>query len=203
MGNIEKFDGMASRYDTDERAETAKIIAEAIRAHVVNGNEKTAIDYGCGTGLVGMELLDAFRSMLLVDASKNMVLEVEQKLANLRVQNARALCCDFMEEEVPSIQADYIIMAQTLLHIDDVELALSRLYRALHEGGHLLIVDFDKNEAVVSDKVHNGFVQKELIAAVEKAGFIDAEAKTFYHGDRMFMNEDASLFILDCVKPFV
>lgn len=56
MGNIEKFDCIASQYDTFDRIEVAKIIADTIRTYVIDGKGKSAIDYGCGTGLVGMQL---------------------------------------------------------------------------------------------------------------------------------------------------
>lgn len=69
MGNSEKFNLIAGRYDTPERIETARIIADTISAYAQDGKEKSAIDYGCGTGLVGMELLGDFKSMLFVDAS--------------------------------------------------------------------------------------------------------------------------------------
>lgn len=53
-------------------------------------------------------------------------------------------------------------MTQVLLHIPDVEFVLSKLFDVLNKGGHLLIVDFNKNGNMVSDIVHNGFHQDEL-----------------------------------------
>lgn len=200
MGNIELFNVMAAQYDTEERGQIAKRIAAAVRACVAHGPDKTAIDYGCGTGLVGLELLSDFQSILFVDASQNMVKQVKQKLKALPQPNAAVLCCDLMEEAPPELHADYIILAQTLLHIQDTGRLLSRLYGILNQGGHLLVIDFDKNDAVVSDKVHNGFLQEELILLARETGFVKAEAETFYHGKNMFMNQDASLFILDAEK---
>lgn len=91
-------------------------------------------------------------------------------------------------------------MAQVLLHIHDVELVLSRLYEVLNESGHLLIVDFNKNEKIVSDMVHNGFDQTELTDMMTKIGYRDIQSKTFYTGSKIFMGYDASLFILDSRK---
>ncbi|MCY7559877.1 MAG: class I SAM-dependent methyltransferase [Paenibacillus macerans] len=93
-----------------------------------------------------------------------------------------------------------IFMAQVLLHIHDVELVLSRLYEVLNESGHLLIVDFNKNEKIVSDMVHNGFDQAELTDMMTKIGYRDIQSKTFYTGSKIFMGYDASLFILDSRK---
>lgn len=91
-------------------------------------------------------------------------------------------------------------MVQVLLHINDVELVLSRLYDVLNVGGHLLIVDFNKNEEIVSDMVHNGFDQVKLTDIMTKIGYRDIQSKTFYSGNKIFMGHDASMFILDSQK---
>ncbi len=200
MGNIEKFDSIADQYDTPERDDIAGVVASMIREHIKNGKEKDAIDYGCGTGLVGMRLLNDFRSMLFIDASKNMVEQVKQKINRMQVKNADALCYDFETQSIFELHADYIIIAQTLLHIKEIVPVLARLYNILNESGRLLIVDFNKNEDIVSDEVHNGFEQEKLINIVKKIGFLEASARTFYNGKKMFMNKDASLFILEAVK---
>ncbi len=200
MGNIEKFDFVANQYDTPERIEMSKIISDAIRKQVENTNEKSVIDFGCGTGLVGLNLLDVFQTVLFIDASQNMVEVISNKIKNLNIKNAETLCCDLETKQPKNLHADYIILSQVLLHIKDTKQILSRLYSVLKKGGHLLIVDFDKNESIVSDEVHNGFEQDRLIETINGIGFEKAEAKTFYHGKRIFMNQAASLFILDAIK---
>ncbi len=201
MGNIEKFDIIANQYDTIERIQISKIIADNIRKYVINSKNKKAIDYGCGTGLVGMNLVDLFDPILFIDASSNMVEQVGKKIGELHIKNADTLCCDFITSSYPKdLHADYIFISQVLLHIKDIELLMANLYKVLNNNGHLLIVDFDKNQAVASDEVHNGFDQKLLLNTVKKLGFVNAESVTFYHGKKIFMNKDASLFILDAVK---
>lgn len=200
MGNTDKFEMLADRYDTPERIEIAKVSSNAIREFLVDAKSKNAIDFGCGTGLVGMNLLNDFNSMLFLDTSQKMVNRIKQKIANFNIQNADTLCFDFEKEGRADLHADYIFMAQVLLHINDIELVLSRLYDVLNVGGHLLIVDFNKNEEIVSDLVHNGFDQIELTEIMAKIGYRDIQSKTFYTGRKIFMGYDASLFILDTQK---
>jgi ubiquinone/menaquinone biosynthesis C-methylase UbiE len=150
------FEQMASRYDTEDRVNMAKIIVQAVRSELVDTKGKTALDYGCGTGLVGFGLIDLFQSMLLVDASTQMIEQVKRKIENGRFESASTLCSDFLVE-APTIQVDYVIMSQVLLHIKDSRFILTRLYGILKKDGHLIIVDFDKNENIISDKVHPGF----------------------------------------------
>jgi ubiquinone/menaquinone biosynthesis C-methylase UbiE len=200
MGNTDKFEMIANIYDTSERIQIAKVSSDAIREYLVDAKSKKAIDFGCGTGLVGMNLLNDFNSMLFLDTSQNMINQIKQKISDLNIQNADTLCFDFEKEDQSDLHADYIFMVQVLLHINDVELILSRLYDVLNAGGHLLIVDFNKNEEIVSDMVHNGFDQVKLTDIMTKIGYRNIQSKTFYTGSKIFMNHDASLFILDSQK---
>lgn len=200
MANTEKFEMIANIYDTPERIQIAKRTSDAIREHLINTENKNAIDFGCGTGLVGMNLLNNFSSILFLDTSENMINQIKQKISDLNIQNADTVCFDFEKENLSNLHADYIFMAQVLLHIGDVELVLSRLYDVLNEGGHLLIVDFNKNQKISSEIVHNGFDQTELANIMTKIGYKTVQSKTFYTGSKIFMGHDASMFILDSQK---
>lgn len=200
MGNTDKFEMIANSYDTPERIQIAKVSSDAIHEYLVDTKGKNAIDFGCGTGLVGMNLLNNFSSILFLDTSQNMISQIKQKVSDLNIRNAGTVCFDFEKESLSDLHADYIFMAQVLLHINDVELVLSRLYEVLNVGGHLLIVDFNKNEKIVSDMVHNGFDQIELTNIMTKIGYKNVQSKTFYTGSKIFMGQDASMFILDSQK---
>lgn len=200
MGNTDIFEAMASGYDTSERIEIAKITANAIREFIENGKDKSAIDFGCGTGLVGLNLLHEFRDLVFLDTSPKMLEQIKQKIADANIRNADTVCFDFETGFRSDLHADYVFMVQVLLHIKDVELVLSRLYEVLNPGGHLLIVDFDKNEKVTTDKVHNGFDQGNLAELMATIGFREITSKTIYTGSKLFMNQDASLFIMDAKK---
>lgn len=200
MGNTDIFERMAAGYDIPERIHIARVAADAIRAYAGDAKDKAAVDFGCGTGLVGMNLLEDFRTLLFLDSSPNMIDRIRQKISELQIPNADTLCLDLEQETGAELKADYIFMVQVLLHIPEIEPVLTRLYEALPPGGHLLVVDFDKNEHIVSDMVHNGFDQGELISLMKHIGFAEVKAETFYTGKQIFMNQDASMFILDAHK---
>jgi ubiquinone/menaquinone biosynthesis C-methylase UbiE len=200
MGNTDKFEMIANVYDTPERIHIAKVSSEAIREYLVDVKDKTAIDFGCGTGLVGMDLLEEFHSILFLDTSQNMIHQMKQKITDRTIQKADTLCFDIEQDAPTDFHSDYIFMAQVLLHIQDIELVLSRLYDVLHDGGHLLIVDFDQNDKIESELVHNGFDQKELADLLSNLGYKDIKSKTFYTGSKIFMGQDASMFVLDAKK---
>ena len=193
------FEQMASRYDTEDRIELAKVIAKEVKQELCESATKSLIDYGSGTGLVSLELSDLVDSILLVDSSKQMLDVAEAKIVRRGIKNAKVLYSDFTRQS-PDLKADIVLMSLVLLHIPDTENILQQLFAILNEGGKLIIVDFDKNDQINHPKVHNGFSHEELNNKLSQVGFDSIEIKTFYQGNKIFMNQDASMFISSSIK---
>lgn len=206
---MENFDAMAKDFDTDRRIHRAKTISDKIRSYIVGGCKKSAMEYGCGTGLIGLQLTDDFSTLLLLDSSVEMINQVEQKLEKLGNPMVSAICCDLMEvtnmDEL--LKVDYIFSSLVLHHIQDTETALRHFYDLLNDGGHLLIVDINAEDGSFHAKYpdfdgHNGFEHEKLIGLTQKVGFKSASIETFYHDSKVHRGKESlySLFILDAVK---
>ncbi|MCP1111008.1 ubiquinone/menaquinone biosynthesis C-methylase UbiE [Lachnospiraceae bacterium PF1-21] len=198
MGNTEIFDRIARAYDNEQRIEIGKLCAEEVRRVIVGADTrgKVALDFGCGTGLIGMEFLEDFRSVLFLDSSEQMIEVTKEKLRQLQTERGQAICLDLEREEASEIRGDYIFIVQTLLHISDTTGILEKLFQLLNPGGHLIIIDFDKQPAITAENVHNGFEQEALKQMLEQVGFTEVVSRTFYQGEKLFMNMDASMFIM-------
>ena len=205
---MENFDLMAKTYDTERRSNRAALIAEEIRAHITDGHKKSALEFGCGTGLVGFEMANDFASLLLVDSSPGMITEVERKLQSLNwPDNVSALCCDLAEAVPRDLHVDYVFSSLVLHHIGDTRDILSRVYSILNENGRILIVDIDEDDGgfhagYPGYSGHNGFEKSALIRLAEESGFINVSAKTFFHGTKNVKDREIpySMFILDAQK---
>ena len=173
---MEYFDMMSKNFDTDERTTRAVAIADKIRTLITDCGTKSAIEFGCGTGLVGFQLIDVFQSLVLMDSSAGMISKVEEKLQSLEIPNASALFCDLSVETPENLRVDYIFSSMALHHVDDTEAILRTFRDLLNDGGHLLIVDLDKEDGSFHSDVpgfdgHNGFEQSALRGLTENAGF--------------------------------
>ena len=193
------FNQVAKRYDSEKQIELAKIIVEEVSAALQNSKSKTLIDYGSGTGLVGLDVASQVSSVLLVDSSKEMLDIAKEKISRKGIANSKVLLSDFTEAP-PELKADIVLMSLVLLHIPDTKKILQVLFRILNDGGKLIIVDFDKNDQVSHPKVHNGFTHESLKRTLSEVGFKSTEIKTFYRGKQIFMNQDASMFIASSMK---
>jgi ubiquinone/menaquinone biosynthesis C-methylase UbiE len=192
------FNQIANRYDTTERKELAKIIVTAIKSELKE-NKDTVLDYGCGTGLIGLALSSLVDKILFMDSSEQMLEVTREKIIRANVKNADVIHSDFTKTNL-HIEVDVIVVSLVLHHIPDVHNALKQFYSILNKNGKLIIVDFDKNEKINHLNVHNGFRQADLNSLLADVGFNKIEIKTFYHGKNIFMNQDASLFISTSLK---
>lgn len=204
---MENFDAMAKDFDTDPRIKRSIAIADEIRLHITDGHNKSALEYGCGTGLVGFQLINDFGTMLFADSSNGMIEQVKQKLRDLKLPEDSAICRDFLTDAPQNLKVGYIFSSLVLHHIKDTKVILSRFYELLNDSGHLLVVDLDADDGSFHAKhpdfdEHNGFEQSALIELAKNVGFSKAEAKSFYFGKK-FANEKEipySFFILDAEK---
>ncbi|MFV0557090.1 MAG: class I SAM-dependent DNA methyltransferase [Enterococcus sp.] len=197
MENV--FEKMAQRYDTPERIALAQIISREIARLLPNSQEKTMIDYGGGTGLVSLPLAKDVKSLLLVDAAGAMLQLAQHKIDTNALSHVSLMQADFTQE-VPAIKADIIMLSLVLLHIPETKQILQTLFELLNEQGVLVLVDFNTNQQAVHPKIHSGFEQAQLAQLLKQIGFTRVESQTFHQGERLFMNQDASLFSIKAQK---
>lgn len=194
------FDKIAHHYDSPKQLELANSITNEIKTHVGDTSNKLVLDYGCGTGLIGLQIVNDVKEMYFVDPSQEMIHIVDQKIAEMNQTNVKTVIGRFSKNHTLNIKADLIIVSLVLLHVPDTLDLLESLYQALNLGGQLIIIDFDKNEKIYHEKVHNGFVQEELKKQMAEIGFNSVSSQTFHHGKNLFMKQDASMFSLIAEK---
>lgn len=193
------FEQLAKKYDTEKQIELSKVIVKEVKLELQNSKSKSLIDYGCGTGLIGLELSEKVESILLVDSSNEMLKIVETKIAKRGITNSKVLFSDFTKD-TPELNADIVLMSLVLLHIPDTKEILQELFSTLNDEGKLIIVDFDKNDKVNHPKIHNGFSHENLKRLLSEVGFKSTNIRTFHHGKHIFAGQDASMFISSSAK---
>lgn len=180
--------------ETPKRMELVNAIVKKVRPLLQDHQTKNVLDYGSGSGLVSLELADLVNSVLLVDTSEQALQEAADKIASRGISNCTVLRSDFTQA-FPDLKADVVLLSLVLLHIPNTQDILQKLFHVLPDGGQLIIVDFDKNERVSHPKIHNGFVHDELKHLLTDVGFTTLSMETFYHGEQIFANQDASMFV--------
>lgn len=192
--NEKIFNEMAKRYDNEERRHLAGVILNELKQHLGETEDKVLLDYGAGTGLLGLELTGSFQKVHAADVSSEMVKVLKEKIALGNIENAEAHEMNLLESDTV-IKADIIIMSLVLLHVKNHQKLIQKLYDTLADGGEAYIVDFDKNDKVTHPKVTNGFTHENLKEMMENAGFKNVKVKNFYEGKEIFVKTDATVLM--------
>lgn len=201
------FDNYAKNWDTDIRISRAKIIAEEI--HNILGYKKncTAMEFGCGTGLISFNLIDSFKNITLIDSSKNMIDILNDKIERYHVNKMKAYKLDITDNKKIDSKYDVIYNSMVLHHILDIENIIKFFYELLNDKGELCIVDLNEeggrfHKKELEFKGHNGFSQTKLKNILIDTGFKDVEIQTFFYGEKIIEDEKISysLFIVRAKK---
>lgn len=178
------FDSHAATWDDDpDKVRRARAVAEAIRAAVPVTPDMHLLEYGCGTGLLGLALAPHLARLTLADASEGMLEVLGRKLAAGAAPNASALRLDLEHDPLPAERYHLACSLLTLHHVHDLDRVLTQLRAALRPGGTLCVADLDAEDGSFHGHgadVHPGFDRGALAARLLAAGFA-APAFTTVH----------------------
>lgn len=178
------FDSKARQWDENPVfQERARKIAEAIRHTVPLRRDMSALDYGCGTGLLSFPLKDELGTILLADSSRGMLAVVAEKIATQGVRNMTPVQLDLLADAPPAQRFDLIYTSMTLHHVPDTDGILRIFHDLLQPGGHLCIADLDQEDGSfhgLEIDVHHGFDRASLARRASSVGFGESTFQTVF-----------------------
>jgi ubiquinone/menaquinone biosynthesis C-methylase UbiE len=198
------FDTDSLTWDSERRKNRAKLIAEEISKSIQVKKQYTALEFGCGTGLLSFCLKDKFEMITLVDTSKGMIDVLKSKIEKCKMNNMKSYQIDINKNHIlPDNSYDIIYTSMALHHIIDTETTIKNLYRLLKKDGYLCIVELDEEDGSFHKEEkdfngYNGFNQNSLKNLLLEVGFEEVKVNTFYN-DRKFVGEievKYSLFLM-------
>jgi ubiquinone/menaquinone biosynthesis C-methylase UbiE len=179
---MSEFDRKAATWDQDAaKVARAERVAEAIRELVDDLADRSALEVGCGTGLLGFALRPHVARITLADTSPGMLEVLRGKIADAGFQGMEALQHDFTQGPLPEARYGLVCSLMVLHHIPDTEGALRRFHDILEPGGLLCMADLDREDGSFHGAgvdVHLGFDREALRAQLQRAGFQDIRFRT-------------------------
>jgi ubiquinone/menaquinone biosynthesis C-methylase UbiE len=148
----------------------AKGVGEAILHAAHPTKEMDVLDYGCGTGLVGLFLLPHVRSVTGADSSAAMLEVLQKKTAKGGLASLKTLQLDLQCDTMPKDRYHLVVASMVLHHTADTERVLRAFHSLLHPRGILCIADLDREPGV--------FHGPEAAATVHHLGFDRAAMKS-------------------------
>jgi len=179
------FDEAAAIWDEKpSRIQLMKAVGEAIVREAAPTRDMTVLDYGCGTGLVGLYLLPHVRSVTGADNSPGMLEVLNRKIVEGGLNNMRAIRLDLAQDPVPDNRFHMIVTSMVLHHIANPDRTLRALYEMLLPGGIFCLADLDTepgsfHTAEAAGSVHHhGFDREALKKRLAQIGFSEARVVT-------------------------
>ncbi|MHB8309742.1 MAG: class I SAM-dependent DNA methyltransferase [Metallibacterium sp.] len=188
--NRQRFDTIAADWDDSPmRRAMAGGVAAAIAAAVPLQAQWQALEYGCGTGLVGAQLAPRLRHLLACDLSPGMLAVLDEKARAAGLDNLHTRVLDLTREAPPAQRFDLIFSSMTLHHIPDVPALLKVFHGMLVPGGWVALADLDAEDGSfhnpdVPGVAHHGFERAELTRWLQATGFRDISARTAHTAEK-------------------
>ncbi len=184
--NIEKrnFDKEAASWDENPtRIKLAGDVANTISENIALTSDMDVLDFGCGTGLLTLNLQPKVRSITGVDSSPGMLDVFKAKTAKQNLSNVKALFADLDKGDVLSGSYHVVVSSMTLHHVKEIKPLLARFYKILLPSGFLCIADLEPDDGQfhggdATGVFHSGFDRVELRQEFIHAGFDDVRDMT-------------------------
>jgi ubiquinone/menaquinone biosynthesis C-methylase UbiE len=188
--NRSRFDSIAAQWDESPmRTDMAKAVADAIAAAVPLEPQWRALEYGCGTGLVGLRLLPHLGHVLETDLSPGMLAVLGEKARAAGLDKIETQVLDLTTGPPPASRLDMIFSSMALHHIPDVAGLVRTFFSMLAPGGWVALADLDAEDGSfhspdVPGVEHHGFERKTLEGWLRAAGFAAVSMRTAYTVER-------------------
>jgi ubiquinone/menaquinone biosynthesis C-methylase UbiE len=176
--NTEKrdFDKDAASWDEQPaRVKLAKDIANAISKQIILMPDMDVMDFGCGTGLLTIQLQPLVRSITGADSSQGMLDIFNMKIAKLKLNEVGAVLIDLDKGDTLAGNYDLVVSSMTLHHINKIEPLFNQFYNITAPAGYLCIADLDLDDGQFhgdnTGVFHFGFDRATLRNIFTEAGF--------------------------------
>lgn len=182
---VKHFDNAARNWDKDSKhLDRAKATFDVIQKNVPISAEARCLDFGCGTGLLGIHFCGCAGKVDFFDNSEEMRAVLKEKLAESAYGNARVVEPEaFIESE--KNQYDLIVALMVMHHIVDVDLQIETFSRLLTPSGYLCIADLENEDGSFHSHIdgyngHNGFDPAKLSELCLAHGLETVHTETYF-----------------------
>jgi len=178
------FDKDAATWDENAgRVKMAANIANSIKDAVELHAGMEVLDFGCGTGLLTLQLQPLVGSISGYDSSKGMLQVLDDKIRNQNIGNVTTTYIDIEQGGILKGSYDLVVCSMTLHHVREPQLLFKQFHNVLKPKGILCIADLDSDGGLFhganSEGVfHNGFDRNMIRERLRAAGFEEIRFKT-------------------------
>ena len=140
------FDKDAANWDEKPiRIEMAYNVSSEISSVIHLNKNMKAMDFGCGTGLLTLNIAPNVGTITGVNSSRGMLDILNAKVEKYNITNVATALIDGENFNITG-KYDIIVSSMTAHHIEKIEPLIEKFYDILLPGGYLFIADLDPDD---------------------------------------------------------
>jgi len=203
------FDPAAASWDDQPgRVKMTRDIAQAMAETIELSPFMDILDFGCGTGLVTLQLQPFVRSITGVDSSPGMLDVLNAKIKDRKLTNVKTCLLDIENDDRLQDGYHLIVSSMTFHHIRNISAVLNQFHEILLPSGNLCIADLDRDDGRFHENndgvFHFGFDRETFGRMIENAGFRNIECRTAARVTKPVpggKNREFTVFLITGGKP--
>lgn len=137
------FNAVANEWDNEGKVAMMQKLASGVMEKVSLDKGLKIMDFGCGTGLFGLEFNDYANELVGVDTSDGMLKVFDEKTKG--DNRFRSLNINLEESDLDE-KFDLVVSSMAFHHLNDPNKVLNKLKRNLNPGGKIVVVDLDEED---------------------------------------------------------
>ena len=181
---IHKCPTEGENYDSPQTISLAKETTDIIKQQINLPKDAIILDFGAGTGLLGLNFINEAKHVIFQDVSNGMLDYLQYKCDTQGIKNYtifNGIMEDFKSEE----KVDLILAGMVLHHIEDLKSLFNKFLEMLKPKGYICITDLVKDAPMFNIgghkhqhvMPHKGFDAEELCENIKKWGCVTTEIK--------------------------
>lgn len=207
--NKTTFDLKAATWDENtRRVRLAMDVADTMIQEIRLSQKMDVLDFGCGTGLVTLQLQPLVKHITGADNSSVMLEMLREKIRQQALTNVDTLWVDISRGDQIKGQYHLIVSSMTFHHLPDIPAALLHFHKILHPGGMVAIADLDQEDGSFHEDPtgvqHHGFDREFMREQFEQTGYTDIRTVTgaLVEKEQLYGNyRRYSVFLIIAKKP--
>lgn len=198
----ENFDIKSKDWDNNKRREKMnKNILNYLNKNINLNNKNILMDYGCGTGNIGINFYNKVSKLIFMDTSEGMLDVLKNKLNQLKINNFEIIKGDITEnnENIPNL--DIVISSMVFHHIDNIDDTINKIYNKLNPNGKIVLIDLDIEDGSFHSgefNGHKGFEREYIENIFKQNHFKNIKIEDLYHMEKIVDNGEIKSFSIFC-----
>ena len=134
------FNQAASSWDSLEKIESTKILANKVieKLQLQPNCSLDILDFGCGTGLLGLNFFNYAKSITGIDTSEGMLNVFQDKVKDFK--NVNILNLDLEKSDI-QLKFDLIVTAMAFHHLERPNIMIKKFQSMLNVNSKIAIID--------------------------------------------------------------